>query len=64
MYKNFPYFENSGPNWSKLGIFVDKRHILHVIDLIFDNFGERICDGDFSFLPWQLVSSVKDQAYL
>ena len=30
-----PYFENSGPNWSKLGTFVDKYHTLHVIDLIF-----------------------------
>ena len=27
-------FENSGPNWSKLSSFVDKHHILHVIDLI------------------------------
>ena len=33
--KNRPYFENSDPNWSKLGSFVDKYHILHVIDLIF-----------------------------
>ena len=30
-----PYFENSGPNWSKLGSFLDKHHISHVIDLIF-----------------------------
>ena len=29
------YFENSGAKWSKLGIFVDKHHKLHVIDLIF-----------------------------
>ena len=29
------YFENSGLNWSKLGGFVDKHHISHVIDLIF-----------------------------
>ena len=34
MYKNCAYFEYSGPNWSKLGSFGDKHHILHVIDLI------------------------------
>ena len=27
VYKNRAYFENSGPNWSKLGSFVDKHHI-------------------------------------
>ena len=32
--KNRLYFQNSGPNWSKLGSVLDK-HILHVIDLIF-----------------------------
>ena len=25
--QNRPYFENSGPKWSKLGSFVDKHHI-------------------------------------
>ena len=28
-------FESSGPNWSKVGSFVDRHVILHVIDLIF-----------------------------
>ena len=35
VYKNRLYLENSGPNWSKLGSFLDKHHILHVIDLMF-----------------------------
>ena len=35
VYKNPAYFENSDPNWSKLGSFVDKHHILHFIELIF-----------------------------
>ena len=34
--KNCAYFKNSGSNWTKLGIFVNKHHILHAIDL---NFG-------------------------
>ena len=62
MYKNRPYFENSGPNWSKLGSFVDKHHILHVIDLILDKMGKRLCNADFSFLSMPLVSSVKNQS--
>ena len=33
--KNHAYFQIRGSNWFKLGIFVDKRHILDVIDLIF-----------------------------
>ena len=41
MYKNRAYFENSGSNWSKLGSFVDKHHILHVIDLIFGSNGGK-----------------------
>ena len=28
VYKDLEYFENIGPNWSKLGSFVDKHHIL------------------------------------
>ena len=37
MYKNRAYFENIGPNWSKLGSFVDiKHHILHVIGSFVD----------------------------
>ena len=35
VYRNLEHFENIGPNWSKLGSFVDKHHILHVVDLIF-----------------------------
>ena len=35
VYKNRAYFENRGPNWSKLGSFVDKHHVLHVIDIMF-----------------------------
>ena len=35
VYKNRAYFETSGPKWSKLGSFVNKHYILHVIDLIF-----------------------------
>ena len=34
-------FENNGPNWSKPGSFVDKYHILHVVDLIFGYNGEK-----------------------
>ena len=64
MYKNRPYFENSGPNRSKLGSFVDKHHTLHVIDLILDKMGKRLCNGDFSFFPMPLVSSVQDQSKL
>ena len=33
MYKNRMHFQNSGPNQSKLGSFVDKHHIIHVIVL-------------------------------
>ena len=33
--QNLPYFENSGPNWTKLGSFIYKHHILHVVDVIF-----------------------------
>ena len=64
MYKNRPYFENSGPNWSKLCSFVHKHHISNVIDLIFDKMEKRLCNGDFSFLPVPLVSKVKDQSKL
>ena len=35
-----------------------------VIDLIFGQNGERLCNSDFSFLPMPLVSSVKDQPKL
>ena len=35
VYKTLENFENIGPNWSKLGSFVGKHHILHVIDLAF-----------------------------
>ena len=35
VYKNRAYFENSGSNWSKLGSFVDKHHILYVISFNF-----------------------------
>ena len=35
VHKNRPYFENSGPNRSELGSFVDEHHILYAIDLIF-----------------------------
>ena len=45
------YFENIGPNWSKLGSFVDEHHTLHVIDLIFGFNGKGICNDNFSFLP-------------
>ena len=34
MHKKIEYFENIGPNWSKIGSFVD-RQILHVTDFIF-----------------------------
>ena len=61
MYKNRTYFENSGPNWSQLSSFVDKRHILHVIDLIWRKW---LCDGDFSFLLMPLVSSVENLSEL
>ena len=64
MYKNRPYFENSGPNWRKFGISVDKHHILLVIDLILDKPGKRLFNRDFSFLPMPLVSSVKNQSKL
>ena len=57
-------YENSGPNWSKLGSFIDKRHIIHVIDLILYKMGKRLCNSDFSFLPMPLVSIVKDQSKL
>ena len=45
-----------GPNWSKLGSFVDKHHILHVTDLIFGSNGKKLCHGDFSCLPMLLKS--------
>ena len=32
VYENHTYFENSGSTWTKLGSFVDKHHMLHVID--------------------------------
>ena len=38
------------------------KHILHLIDLIFEKMGKRLCDGDFSFLSMPLSSSVKDQS--
>ena len=62
--KSRSYFENSGPNWSKLGSFVDKHHILHVIDLIFHEMEKKLCNGDISLLPMPLVSSVKGQSKL
>ena len=64
MYKNCPYFENSGPNWGEVGSFVDKHHTSPVIDLIFGRNGKRLCNGDFSFLPMPLVLSVNDQSEL
>ena len=64
MFKNRAYFENSGPNWSRRGSFVDKHHILYVIDLILDKMAKWLRNGDFSFLPMPLVSSVKDQSKL
>ena len=63
MHKNRAYFENSGPNWSKLGSFADKHYILHVIYFL-DKMGERLCNSNFSFLPMPLVSSVKNQSKL
>ena len=50
MYKNRAYFENSGPNWSKLGSFVDKHHILHMTDL--DKVEERLCNSHFSIFVY------------
>ena len=47
MYKNRPYFNNSGLNWSKLGGFVDQHYILHVIDLIFGYNWKRLCNRHF-----------------
>ena len=41
VYKNLEYFENIGPNWSKLGSFVDKHRTLDVIDLIFGSIGKK-----------------------
>ena len=35
VYRNRPYFENSGPDWSKRGSIVDKHHILNVVNLTF-----------------------------
>ena len=35
VYKNRSNFENDGPNWRKLGSFVNKHHVLYVIDLSF-----------------------------
>ena len=35
VYENHTYFENSGSALRKLGSFLDKHHLLHVIDLIF-----------------------------
>ena len=32
VHENHTNFENSGVTWSKLGSFVDKHHILHLID--------------------------------
>ena len=60
MYKNCPYFENSGPNcsWSKLGSFVDKHKILHVI---LNKVRKRLFDSEFSFLPMPVASSIKNQ---
>ena len=58
VYKNLKYFENIASNWSKLGSLVDKRHMLHVIDLILDKLGKRICNSEFSFLLMPLVYSI------
>ena len=35
VHKTLGYFEHIDLNWSKLGSFIDKHHILDVIDLIF-----------------------------
>ena len=43
---------------------LDYFDILHVIDLILDKMGKRLCNGDSSYLPMPLVSSVKDQSKL
>ena len=64
MYKNRPYFENGSPNWNKLFSVVDKHHILHVIDLIFGKTEETLCNGNYSFLPMPLISSIKNQSKL
>ena len=46
------------------GTNLDKHHVLIVIDLILDKMGERLCNGDFSFSPVPLVSSVTNQSKL
>ena len=37
LYKNRPYFENSGRNWSKLGSLVGQLILLHKVYFIFGN---------------------------
>ena len=39
----------------KRGSFVDKHHILQVMDVTFGYNGKKICNGDFSFLLKLLV---------
>ena len=58
MYKNREYLENSCPNWSKLGSFLD--HIIWILFL--DKMGKRLCNSAFHFLPMPLVSNVKNQS--
>ena len=64
MYKIAGILRNSDPNWSKLGSFVDKHHVLHVLDSIFGKNWEKRCNGGFSFLLMALVLSVKSQSKL
>ena len=64
MYKDRPYFGNGGPNWSKLGSFVDKHNTSRVVDQLLDKMGGKLCNSDFSLLSMPLVSSVKNQSKL
>ena len=45
-----------------LAVFAHEHHILLVINLIFEKMGKRIGNGNFSFLPVPLVSSVTYQS--
>ena len=61
--KNSNFFENIGPNWSKLGSFEDKHYILHVVFISFwIEWGKGYVTVIFLFLPMPLVSSVKNQS--
>ena len=60
------YFENVGPNLSKLGSFVDNQYIIYIITLDLFNFwikwGKGYVTAIFQFLLMLLVSSIKDQS--